>query len=220
MNSPSDKKSFWSSIELSALFTIIGIILLFSGAVIVTLIAPSLIDSTWTQPTTSYQVQMYEVSDPHFFISSSPLSPEELQAVYHLKNNFTLLAFQESETIKISAPQELEKYVTRYKDPTLKLTSKLLLLRRPQAQNNKAKENQVVLELYDPEKEEAFALAPTQGILENWVDKDYTLLDPLPKHYPVDANGFVFVNNPLEYLVRHYEELGKKAGATIQEGSQ
>src|SRR5262249_36879218 len=112
----------------------------FSGAVIITLIAPNLVDPTWTKPTSSYQVQMYEVADPHLYISASQKGGGELQFVYHLKEGFTLLSFQESEGVRIIGPKELEKYITRIDEPTLKLTSKLLLLQKPlKSQNEKAR---------------------------------------------------------------------------------
>ena len=115
---------FFHSLDLSAVLTFIGIVLLFSASVIVVLIAPNFVDSTWTQPTSSYQVQMYEVSDPHFYISSAGSHGKELQYVNHLKKGRALLAFRETSTVKIEAPLELEKYVTRASDPQLKLHHK------------------------------------------------------------------------------------------------
>ncbi|MBA2726608.1 MAG: cbb3-type cytochrome c oxidase subunit II, partial [Parachlamydiaceae bacterium] len=125
------KGNFFYNLEKSAVITVIGVLLLFSGAVIVTLIAPSLVDPTWTQPTSSYQVQMYEVADPNIYISSSQKGGGDLQFVYHLVNDYSLIAFQESATMRIIAPKELEKYVTKADEPELKLTSKLLMLRKP-----------------------------------------------------------------------------------------
>jgi len=122
---------FVHNIELSAVLTVIGVILLFSTSIIVVLIAPRFVDSSWTDPTTPYQVMMYEVSDPHLYISSSRKGSVDLEFVHHLKENYSLLAFKEGGNIRIIAPQELEKYITRLDEPTLKLTSKLLLLRNP-----------------------------------------------------------------------------------------
>lgn len=62
----SGHQGFFHNIDKSALFTVIGIILLFSTSVAVVLIAPKFVDPSWTQPTTPYQVQMYEISDPNF----------------------------------------------------------------------------------------------------------------------------------------------------------
>lgn len=216
------------NIELSAVLTIIGIIVLFSGAVIVTLIAPNYVDSTWTSPTTPYQVQMYEISDPNFYISSSPLSPDELQAVYHIKKGLTLAAFQESETTRILAPPHLSKYVTRLGDKELKLTSNLLLLKP--AQRNDASDkmlkvlrdewlknnggtiapNFILYELFEAPKDEAFAVAPTQGMLENWVDSDYVLLDEKLNPAYHESFGVIFISNPVEYRIEQYEQYGKK----------
>ena len=123
--------NFFYRIEWSAWLTIVGIVVLFSSAVIVTLIAPRHIDPTWVQPTSSYQVQMYEVADPHIYFSSRSSRSSELQAVYHLKKDYSLLAFQESKTVRFVAPPQLKKYVSLFGDDTLKLTSRLMLLRKP-----------------------------------------------------------------------------------------
>lgn len=209
MSNDKPKETLGHKIELSAILTFVGIVILFSGAVIVTLIAPTLIDSTWTMPTTPYQVQMYEISDPNFYISSSPLAPEEIQAVYHLKKDFTLLAFQESETVKIDAPPELEKYVTRHNDKKVKLTSRLFLLRRKKPTQPDSPQNYISYEIYDPKLDDAFAVAPTQGMLENWVDQNYDILDDSTKHPYHKSPGVIFVNNPIEYKVQQYEQYGK-----------
>ena len=128
---PSHDK-FIHRLDGSALLTFIGVILLFSTAVIVTLIAPRYIDSTWTDPSSPFQVQMYEVEDPNLYLSSASTRGKELQYVHHLKQDYTLLSFKESENMRFVAPPELEKFITRYQDPELKLTSRLIMLREPQ----------------------------------------------------------------------------------------
>lgn len=223
--------SFIHNIDRSTWITLIGIILLFSTAVISVLIAPSYIDPSWVSPTTPYQVQMYEVSDPNFYISSS--SSLERQTLYHLKDGYTVLAFQEDEQLRILAPSELEKYVTRRGDETLKLTSKLLLLRTPspekktivQEMQNKLKEEWVqknagiassmeqpnfeVWELYAPEGREAFAPAPTDSTIENWADRNFVLLDdPLKQPHHSDE-GLIYIKNPHEYRISFYN-VGKQ----------
>ena len=104
----SDHNSFIHKIDKSALATIIGIILLFSTSIVVILIAPRYVDPSWTEPTNPYQVQMYEVSDPNLYISSAGIEGgiSERQAVYHLQEDYSLLAFQESEFIRIVAPSD------------------------------------------------------------------------------------------------------------------
>lgn len=215
-----DKKKH---IEKSALFTFIGIILLFSTAIIVTLIAPSYVDPSWTEPTNSYQTQMYTVLDPNVYISSS--TSREPQQVYHLKNNFSLLGFKESEVTKFITLRELEKYITRKDDKELKLTNKLLLLRKPLDKElelsqklllqqewmsnhlDAEKEGLIkpsfeILELYDPEKEEAFALGSSNGILENWVDRDFLIIEKETIEGTNLKNGVIYINNPREYKVK------------------
>lgn len=130
MSEDSNKKI--PKVETSALAAIIGVIVLFSGAVIVTLIAPNFTESTWLEPTTPYQVQMYEISDPNIYISSTTPITYDLQHVYHVKQDFTLFAFHESENFKIVAPPELEHYITPLGEAKLKLSNRLLFLRVPQ----------------------------------------------------------------------------------------
>lgn len=221
------RKKLFDNLDGSALLTILGIVALFSTAVIVTLITPLYMDPTWIEPTNPYQVQMYEVSDPNLYISrgqsiSGGLS--ERHFVYHLKNDFTLIALQENEFTRILAPQELDKYVTRFGDKELKLTSRLLLLRAPEGEavstaetkrqellqewqsKQKPEENGLkpafqILELYAPEKQEAFAAAPVDSILENWVDSDFKIIDsPLKQPYHSDP-GVIYVNNPVEFRI-------------------
>lgn len=127
-----NKNSFFENWEISAVLTVIGIIILFSASIMVILIAPTYVDPTWTQPTSTYQVQMYEISDPNIYFGTTYKGSSQLQAVYHLKEGNTLLSFQESEVLRIVAPPDLQRYITRSDDPKLKLTHKLLMVRKPQ----------------------------------------------------------------------------------------
>lgn len=219
---------FFHNLDKSAVITIIGIILLFSMSIAVVLIAPRYVDPTWTSPSSSYQVQMYEVADPNLYISSSVSGSSTLQFVYHLKNNYTLLVFHETDITRIVAPPELEKYVTKHDDKELKLTSRLLLLREPQTnesfdavaaankvrknaqedwekknpnwkEEKKSKPSFELFELFAPDGQEAFAVAPTEGQLENWVDSDFRILDESPQQPHHQSSGVIFVNNPQEY---------------------
>lgn len=195
---------FMHNLDLSAALTLLGVVLLFSGAVAVTLIAPNYIDSTWTSPSSEYQVQMYEVSDPNFYISSLGSGGQQLQFVHHLKNGFSLLSFQESEEMKIQAPKDLEQYVTRKDDKILKLTSRLLLLREMPNQEG------IVFELFDPKKEEIFALGASDGIIQDWVDKDFKILDKNSNYSFHSDSGVIFTSNPLEFKVSFYQDGHKK----------
>lgn len=234
---------FFHNLDKSAILTFLGIVLLFSGAVIVTLIAPRYVDPTWTTPTNAYQVQVYEVADPNLYISSA--GGERRQFVYHLKQDYTLIAFQESDVLHIVSPPELEKYITRNGNAHLNLTSRLLLLRQPSAHyaekistlkkdllQNWKKQNPIaveeglphpsftILELYAPTATEAFALAPSDTMLENWVDSNYSILDDTVKHSYHKDPGVIYVLNPMEYRYTKiktdfgdtwtYDENGKK----------
>ena len=226
---PEEKKSahngFIHKLDGSALLTFIGVVLLFSTAVIVTLIAPRYVDSTWTDPSSPFQTQMYEVEDPNLYLSSAATRGKELQYVHHLKNDFTLLVFKESENLRIVAPPELEKFITRYQDPELKLTSRLMMLREPQGemqaaakslneklqqvkdgppqepQKSPEKINYQILELYDPGVKEAFSFDPSGGILQNWVDRDFKILDDEVKSPYHQEYGVVYVQNPMEFRI-------------------
>ncbi len=217
---------FVHKLDRSAILMIVGIILLFSTAIIVTLVAPRYVDSTWTSPSSPYQVQMYEIEDPYLYISSASSGGQDLQYVNHLMQDFTLLAFKESDNLRLVAPPELEKFITRHQDNKLKLTSRLLLLREPEEemekqahtlrqqlqqewQNQTDAQNQhrlekiryQILELYDPQVPEAFSLNTSGGILQNWVDKDFIILDEEVKHPYHQDYGVIYVQNPQEFRI-------------------
>lgn len=183
-------------LEKSALWTVIGVLLLFSTAIGVTLIAPEYIDPSWKQASSTYQVQMYEVSDPNVYVSTSNPGGWGLQYVYHLQSGFTLHAYRESPEVRIKAPPELEEYVTRLDDDHLTLTSRVLLLRK----------TKTGYDLYDPEKPEAFAITQTDGIVENWADDNFTILGQTPP-YPTEE-GVIYVSNPEEYRISEVNHLG------------
>lgn len=226
MSDRKDSPGFFHRLDGSALLTICGVILLFSTAVIVTLIAPRYIDSTWTSPSSFFQVQMYEVEDPYLYISSTAKKGTDLQHVRHLKRGFTLLAFKESENLKFVAPDDLKKYITSLNEKKLKLTSRLLLLREPEGEMKReaivlkdqlgeeekkdpskiGKIGYEILELYDPGLSEAFSLDRSGGGLTNWVDRDYYLLEEAEQPYHRDP-GVIYVQNPIEF------RFSKKTGA-------
>ncbi|MFC2049221.1 cbb3-type cytochrome c oxidase subunit II [Chlamydiota bacterium] len=218
--------SGWGSkLEWSAFWTLVGVVVLFSTAIAVTLIAPGYIDPSWNQASSVYQVQMYEVSDPNVYFSTANPSRWGLQYVYHLKEGFTLMAYQESKLVRLIAPPELEHYVTRFGESEIKLTTHILLLRRPsdanqthafqtQLQTNWKTEHpeQEILphfdiwELYDPGKKEVFAVTETDGVIEHWVDHKFTILGQKPPYFT--AKGAIYVNNPEEYRVTETNYLG------------
>jgi len=215
---------FVHDLDKSALLTIIGIIALFSTAVAVTLIAPRHVDPTWTAPSSDYQVQMYEIEDPNMYISAASSQNSDLQYVHHIKSSFTLLSFNESETLRFVSKPELDSFVTHIGDPELKLTSRLLLVRQPQGEmkekaeklrlalqekNQSSEEssdkqpfkfNYRIIELYDPEMKEAFAVSSTGDLLQNWVDENYIILDEPQQDYH-RHQGVVFIKNPSEFRV-------------------
>lgn len=220
--------AFIHSLDKSAVITIVGIIVLFACSILVVLIAPRYVDPSWTSASSSYQVQMYEVVDPNLYISSVVKGGSTLQTVYHLKEGFTLLAFQETDTSRFVAPSNLEKYITHPDEHILKLTSHLLLLRKPQTSQTydaaaaavklrsdtqaewekihpKWKEEGLpkpafeIFELYEPTGKEAFAVGPSERILENWVDHSYKIVDEISQHAHHQLTGVVYVHNPIEY---------------------
>lgn len=219
-------EGFFDRIEASAVWTFLGIVLLFSTAIGVTLIAPRFIDNSWIAPASYYQVQMYEVADPNFYISSIYKGASNLELVHHLKQDYTLLAFTESRNVRIVAPADLEQYVTRYGDKELKLTSKLLLLRSPiptteaYADSEKMRKrlqkeqnpDHVIIdydfyELYDPQLSEAFSLAVGDGLFEHFISNDFTVIGETKQPFHQDP-GVVYVNNPVEYRIRAFNNAG------------
>lgn len=227
-NKQPDHDHFIHKLDRSAILTICGIIFLFSFSIIVVLIAPRHVDSTWTSPSSPYQIQMYEIADPNYYMSSASTGGNELQYVHHLKENLSLLAFKELGNLRIIAPPELEKYITRINEPQLKLTSNLLLLREPEgdmlaeAENAQKKLQQEhekqstnypqeriqyqILELYDPKIKEAFSFDPSGGILQDWVDENFKILDEEIKHPYHQDYGVLYVQNPYEFRITriHY----------------
>lgn len=212
---------FFHNLDMSALLTIIGVVLMFGLSVFVILIAPISIDPTWVQPTTPYMVQIYERADPNVYITSTGPRKRNLEFVNHLRRGYTWMAFQETETVRIYAPAELEKYVTGLNDETLKLTSRLLLLKTTSSENTEKKRKELqaqwaaenpnwrddglvrpdyhVYELYEHEGDDAFSLASTEGILEDWVDQNFVFVDGENNTDP----GVIYVHNPVEYRIKY-----------------
>jgi cytochrome c oxidase cbb3-type subunit II len=210
--------------EWSAVWAITGVVVLFSMAVAVVLIAPQHIDPSWQQASSEYQVQMYEVSDPNVYVSTSNPGGWGLQYVYHLKEGFSLLSYQENEILHFIYDPDLEKVVTHIGDPEIKLTTRVLLLRKPtdgeqqkklqaqlQRQWRESHQDQTlphfeILELYDPQKKEAFAVTETDGVVEHWIENDFKILGKLPPYST--QKGVVFIKNPKEYRVSEINYLG------------
>lgn len=235
-----EEKKGMKAVERSAFLTALGILLLFSAAICVTLIAPTFVDKSWTQPSSEYQRQMYEFVDPYVYISNSSTGGDDIQYVYHLKNAYSVLSFSESETVKIVAPRHLQAYINKPGKNHLVLTSKLLLLREPKntedfqaaklaqdlqnklqnrwkdqfpnwEKEQKSMPHYEILELYAPEQAEVFSLAETDGILENWIDENYEILDKNPQVSYHHAEGVVYVKNPKEYRISPFK-LGRREG--------
>jgi cytochrome c oxidase cbb3-type subunit 2 len=165
-------------------------------------------------------VQIYEQSDPNVYITSTGPRKKNLEFVNHLHRGKSLLAFKETDTIRIYAPEELKDYVTGVNDKQLKLTTRLLLLRSVSSENTEKRRKELqqeweaansnwkadgilrpdykVYELYEHKGDEAFSLASTEGILEDWVDKNFIILDDKTR----TDSGFIYIHNPLEYRVK------------------
>lgn len=228
------------NLDKSAIWTVVGICVLFSGAIGVTLWLPRFIERDWLEPVSSYQVQMYEKIDPQVYISGSSSGEGKLYVVYHLKEGHTLACFKETESTRIIAPDDLNKYISRLGDEELKLSSELLMLRRPkkteefdavasadilqqalqakwEAENSGwqskglQRPNYDIKELYRPEGSEAFALAKTDGVIESWIDSDYAILDSSVRQDWHQDEGVVYFDNPEEYRVTYFT-YGKTEG--------
>ncbi len=58
-----------------------------------------------------------------------------------------------------------------------------------------------ILELYDPGLDEAFSLSRSDGLIEDFVDNDYLILDDETKQPWHRDPGVIFVKNPQEYRI-------------------
>jgi cytochrome c oxidase cbb3-type subunit 2 len=218
------KQDFLFFFETSLLVTAVGVFLHFLFSMSIVLFAPLLEETPWVQPSSYYQVQMYEVADSHLYVGSAGTSSRTLMFVHHLKKGKILSGFSESDNIKIMAPPELEKYITKMGEK-LKLTSQVLLLRKPEGhladeaeafrkklQENWEKQpepwppkvNYEILELYSPNLEEAFAIAETDGVLESFTDK-FKILDEETKEKYFSDPGVVYVRNPREFRISRFQ---------------
>lgn len=204
---------WYYKIEGSAIVTFVGIVLLFGSAVGTILIAPRYIDPSWIEPTSPFQVQMYEESDPYFYIGRSSKGADSLEYVHHIQPGHTLLAFQESEQLQIQAPPHLEEYVTHVGDPSLKLTSRLLMLRPISEEKTKSlskvSAGKQVLELFEVNKPEAFAVASSDETLANYVDRNFHILDKEVMRAFHRNAGVIYVKNPQEYRFTLYQVNGE-----------
>lgn len=243
----SNKKGIYA-LERSAILTIVGIIVLFMGAISVTLIAPAYVDPSWTSPSSEYQKQMYEFMDPHVYISSSLSGGDDIQNVYHIKEGYSVLKFSESSSSKIIAPKHLQKYINKENGPHSILTTKLLALRTPvdsekfkahslsgemqhklkekwlRENPNYLEEKKVlpkyeILELYEVKKSELFSTADSTDVLENWIDESFTIQDKSDKNPFHNAEGVIYIKNPREFRVSPFM-LGKKKGWKMDENGQ
>ena len=214
-------------VEHSFVGTLSGVLVFFALAIGVTVVSPRLVDPTWTEATSNYQVQIYEFGDPHFFISNSVTGTYDLQFVAWIEEGKSLSAFVETERSRILASDELKPFVTKVGQP-LRLTDRVLLLRRPgewlqdqvtvlekELQNNFIKHlpnwkergmalpTVDVFELYDPKVKEAFATSLAEASLEDYADGHFEIIQPLKEHEKV--GGLLYVKNPIEYRVREVE---------------
>ncbi len=224
-------------INTSALLTVLGIVLLLTVSVSITVVAPYLVDKTWVEPASTYQKQMYEVADPNIFLSTSKVGTADIQLVHRVEKGKTLKAFSESESVKIIAPKSLMKYITPSGVKPLVLSSKMLLLRQPFGEaksyaktmqerlqaswerenpnwrsESKQRPYYEIYELYSSEQEEAFVISDTDGITENWIDEAYKVLEPEAVPAVFKDSGLIYVNNPIEYRVSKYTSADHKKG--------
>lgn len=222
-----EHKTKTPGVEKSAIFMMVGIFLLFLSSILATVLAPNMLDPSWVESSSHFQVQMYEVSDPNTYIARAVPGTPSLDYVVHLKQNYSLLAFQDSETTRIMASADLEHYVTRLDDKELKLTSRILLLRRPPADSQAAEElrlklqkqweeknpnwkerkmplvDYTIYELYDPKAAEVFALRYSESLLDHYAGKDFILIGGPTQSWHKDP-GVIYTLNPREYRIRRF----------------
>jgi len=192
-------------------------------------------DKSWFEPTSSYMQQVYEYADPNTYISTTRKQDQNIDYVHHIKKGFTLVAFQETQTVRFVAPPELEKFITKYGEKPLKLSSELILLRRPEtgsaeksfnAQKEAEKKraelkaswkdekglppNFIVYELFNPGGEESFSIGASESNIQDWVDQDYVILDQTPNQRWHQETGVIYIHNPIQYRVSSYKRKGEE----------
>jgi cytochrome c oxidase cbb3-type subunit 2 len=216
--------------EKSLILTISGVLVLFGLAIAIVVVAPSYVDESWVEPCCSYQVQMHDVSDPNFYINAASLQPDPIEYVRHIKQGYSLLSFEEKEHLRIVAPENMQKFVTKLNQTPLIITTELLFLRDPQKTDDfdaikeadalrdelskdweeknpdwESEDTEVpffeIKELYNPHLAEGFGITKTDDIFELWTESDFIILDK-NESVPYQANkGIIYIQNPEEYLV-------------------
>lgn len=224
-------------VERSSARFVVHVLIILAITICAVVVAPNLVDPSWVQPSSHFQVQMHEISDPNFYIARPSPGKQDLEFVYHLKNDSTLLAFLEDEHTRIVAPPDLEPYITRLGDKTIKLSPRLLLLRHPQegefraqtsaeklrtdlrskwTEDNKdpkkpSAPDYNIYELYAPDGSEAFAVGKTEGVLENYVSQNFEIIGNKNQQAYFNDPGVIYISNPEEYRIRFYTFAGLKA---------
>ncbi|MCB1137054.1 MAG: cbb3-type cytochrome c oxidase subunit II, partial [Chlamydiia bacterium] len=61
-----------------------------------------------------------------------------------------------------------------------------------------------ILELYRPGKQEAFVKTESDGVIENWVDEDFAILDSSSEQEWHRDPGVLYVSNPIEYRISYF----------------
>jgi cytochrome c oxidase cbb3-type subunit 2 len=129
---------------------------------------------------------MYERLDPSLYISH--LLPQQVQHVVQEKN---LFAYVESDAFHIHAEKELESYITPKNADTIRLTPRLLMLKKGAESGS--------YELYDPKLQEGFICCLEGKNLEHWIDEGkYELIDSKDGAF---EGGQLYVKNPFEFRI-------------------
>jgi cytochrome c oxidase cbb3-type subunit 2 len=210
-------KGSWSKLETSAWLTFLGVGTLFGLCVSVVLVAPLISEKQWSENSSEYQRQMYELADENVYVSTASSDGKTMHTIYQIRSDRLPLGFVESETMRIIAREDLEKYITHLDEPKVKLTHRLLLLRLPlvssdfdapakaenlrrEVKSSSGSEKNLrvlVFELYDPQVEETFTVADSDGLTENWVKADH--IEWMEPSKEMGQEGSLFIKNPRQY---------------------
>jgi cytochrome c oxidase cbb3-type subunit 2 len=100
---------------------------------------------------------------------------------------------QEAETLRKTLQENWEKEHPNWKERDM------------------AKVDYTILELYDPKVKEAFSLSRVEGVLDDYVDSHFVLLDEPSYPYQKDP-GVIYVDSPAEYRIKRYSLGGSTKG--------
>ncbi|MDA8773820.1 cbb3-type cytochrome c oxidase subunit II [Chlamydiia bacterium] len=210
-------RRFLHRLQSSIVVIIATIALIFSTALIVTVVIPQITSTQWRKPASDYQRQVYEIADNVTHMATIFPYGDVLQPVYRLKKGTIPCAYIESETLNIIAQPELQQYITKDGEDII-LTSRLLVLQYPQnttqykakdiadklrrAASNKNRSIDV-MQLVDLDRDELLCVSSSVDLERSWVTREkYIWANDDSKISDLDQeNGLLYLPNPKAFTI-------------------